>query len=167
MVGGILYAKTTPKNPPLDPSTFNVWYNNKHLYDVCQSSLCDLAIRYQNIDTDSDYQFLAIYRVPDASLLEEETLNAIKAGIPKTSDVLPENHNALDMLEVDSEALELVQKFENPASEGKRSERIVTGHLEPEHCSEEEFEQFCRIQVSSLSSYVRCVTDLTRHSTIT
>lgn len=151
MKEGILYALTTPKNPPLDPATFNMWYNNKHLYDVCASTMCDLAIRYRNVDDDSQYQFLAIYRVPDSSLLEEETLNSIKAGVPKESQLLPGSHNAYDLLEVTSEALEQIQKFENPASTGKRSERIVTGHLEPQDCTEDEFKQFCRLQVSDIS----------------
>jgi hypothetical protein len=161
MAPGILWAGTTPKNPStLSDSNFNKWYDSIHLRDVLDSEVPDFALRYKQTNPSAAIQYTAIYHVPDLSAMEN---NPKFANIPKTHDLLGGSKDWREELKHDIRAYELIQIFEGPVNserlKGKRSGCFVTVFMEPKQGTDEDFDNWYRMQhldmISMCKGYVR------------
>lgn len=117
---------------------------------MVDSGLSDLAVRYKNINPDAKWKYIALYRVPDLSKLQDEKL---MASIPKCSDSLPGKEPGTkggdwpDVLENEIVAMETIQSFEGPNEVKQRGKGIVTVGMEPEQGSDQDFDDWYRKQV--------------------
>lgn len=156
MTAGVLIAKSNPSHPDLADATFNEWYSTQHIQDVCTSGLADLAIRYKNIDPSGRWQYLAIYRVPDLAKAQDP---AFMASIRKDSPLLPgkeegsKGGNWMDVLDIQIEVFELIQRFEGQTRTGERARGVTTVGMEPAEGTDEDFDRWYRLQVSGSVSH--------------
>lgn len=117
---------------------------------VVDSGLADLAVRYKNLNPDAKWKYLALYRVPDLSKMQDQKL---MDSIPKNSDSLPgkepgsKGGNWPDVLENDIAPLEILQSFEGPNEVKERGKGIVTVFMEPQQGSDDDFDDWYRKQV--------------------
>lgn len=149
MTAGLVVVKSNPGNPEWDLNTFEKWYSTVHIKDVCESGLADLAIRYRNLDPNARFQYLAIYRLPDVSKLQDK---AVMDSVPKTSELVPGKEKGTmggdwrEALDMDMTTFECVQKFEGPNATGKRAKGLVLVGIEPAEGDDEELDKFYRLQ---------------------
>jgi hypothetical protein len=118
---GIIYALCRPTHPGLTDEIFNEWYNDVHLRDVVNTGLVDLALRYKSCNADSKYPYLAIYRVPDMTVLQSPEGMAKLMAIPTRHDSLPDGKSWNELVGTERGFAKRVQTYDEGATEEGQS----------------------------------------------
>jgi hypothetical protein len=116
---GMMYALSRVIYPGLSDETYNKWYDEVHLGDVINTGLVDLALRYKNVNADSKYPYLAIYRVPDFEALQSSEGMAKLMAIPRTHESLPDGKDLDELLETERGSAERIEVYDKSQSAGQ------------------------------------------------
>jgi hypothetical protein len=135
---GLLWAFSGPKGS-FSEADYNTWYTDHHIHHVVDSGLSDLAIRYKNVNPDAKWPYLAIYRLPDVSKLQDEK---VMGSIATTHELLPQGQSWAEAMNVDIRPFTLLQKFEGQIpKEGARGKALRTVMVEPAEGGDAEFDE--------------------------
>lgn len=102
---GILLAATYITDPALSDKTFNKWYNEIHIPDVIATGGISQATRFRNANPDATEKYLAIYHVPDLSIVTSEKFQKI----PDKHEMLPDGRSIREVVNMEVRFYKLVQ----------------------------------------------------------
>jgi hypothetical protein len=155
-------AYSRPTHPELSEEDFNKWYQTEHLPAIVKCGMSDLILRYKNVDRKAKYQYLALYRLPDA---ENANNPDMLLCIPNESQLLPGKVKGtkggayLDIMDLDMVSYKRTQTFEGQIPHSGRAQAISTAAIEPAAGTEAEFDEWYRKQhldmLSMLDGYRR------------
>lgn len=135
---GLLWAFSKPKST-FPEADYNTWYTDHHIHDVVDSGLCDLVVRYKNVNPDAKWPYLAIARLPDVAKLQDEK---IMGSIATTHELIPNGAAWTEEMDVDVRPFTLLQKFEGQIpKEGPRGKALRTVMVEPGEGGDAEFDE--------------------------
>ncbi|OCL11910.1 hypothetical protein AOQ84DRAFT_313094 [Glonium stellatum] len=160
---GLLFVSTRISFPELTDEVYNKWYDSIHVVDVLKSGLADLALRFKNVDPEAKKTYLAVYRVPDVSRLQDQ---AIKDQIPPTSDMLPGSGDFNDLVELDIKAFVPIQAFEGQGMKKGRGKGLLTVLMEPAEGGDDELDEWYRKQHHDMVSMCKGYRRSTRYRVI-
>jgi hypothetical protein len=131
---GLLFVLSKPNHPELTEAVYNDWYSNEHIIDMVKSGLTDLVLRYKNVNRTSQWPYLAIYRLPDVALLQNQK---VMGAIPPTSQKLPGKEKGSkggaykDVLSMEMRAYARIQTFEGQIEKKGRGKGLVVSTQQP------------------------------------
>jgi hypothetical protein len=146
---GLLVVWSRPTHPDLTDEVFNKWYTTEHIHDMVKSGLTDLVVRYKNVNRLAKYPYLAIYRLPDASKVDDPE---IMVSIPMTSNLLPGKEKGSkggaypDIMDMDMQSYKRTQTFESQIRKTGRGKGLSTAAVEPAVGTDADFDSWYRLQ---------------------
>lgn len=151
---GLLWAFSKPKST-FSEADYNTWYTDHYIHHVVDASLCDLAVRYKNVNPDAKWPYLAIYRLPDVAKLQDQK---VMGSIATTHELIPNGVAWTEAIEVDIRPFTLLQKFEGQiAKEGPRGKALRTVMVEPAEGGDAEFDEVWNPSPSLLAPLSCCL----------
>jgi len=113
--GVIVSASHITKPDLLTDEAFNKWYNEVHIPDVLATGGVPIATRFRNANPAAPAPYLAIYTVPDLSIIHSQKFK----NIPMTHKSLPEGGNIHNYANFDTRFYQLIQEHaEDEQSDG-------------------------------------------------
>jgi hypothetical protein len=158
---GLLMVKSRPNHPDLTDAAFNDWYTNEHIGDMAKSGLTDLVVRYKNVNASAAWPYLAVYRLPDVSKLQDPK---VMGSVPATSQKLPGKVKGskggayTDVVKMEPSPYIRTQTFEGQAKKAGRGKGLITVAMEPANGTEADFDDWYRRQHLDMLRYVSCST---------
>jgi hypothetical protein len=120
---GILLAATHIIDSTLSDETFNKWYNEIHIPDVVATGGVTQATRFRNANPDAAEKYLALYHVPDLSVVASEKFK----NIPEKHEMLPGGKSIRDLVNMEVRFYKLVQVDpESKEQDGKPTKRFCS-----------------------------------------
>jgi hypothetical protein len=115
--GVIISASRITKPNELSDVVFNKWYNEVHIQDVLATGGVTRAARFREANPKATAPYLAIYTIPDLSIIESEEFKKV----PMTHESLPGGGNVHSFVNFDTRFYSLIQEY--PESDAKKPEQ--------------------------------------------